>query len=107
MLYPSKINVFDSQEARPYKNDPEIVVMTILVQHFHDKEIKKFESVLRRKEGKVRFVLSEERSDSFYFVAQRQLLSRSTNKHSQHRSSSTTPSSRRTWTTSSETSAPR
>lgn len=31
MLVNSKINPFDSQEAKPYKNDPEILAMTNLV----------------------------------------------------------------------------
>ena len=38
---------------RSYKNVPEIVGMTNLVQHFHDNEIKKFESLLKRREGKI------------------------------------------------------
>jgi COP9 signalosome complex subunit 2 len=32
MLMQSTINPFDSQEAKPYKNDPEIVAMTNLVR---------------------------------------------------------------------------
>mmetsp|Transcript_37095 Transcript_37095/g.54529 ORF Transcript_37095/g.54529 Transcript_37095/m.54529 type:complete len:582 (-) Transcript_37095:205-1950(-) len=53
MLYASSINPFDSQEARPYKDDPEIVAMTNLVQAFHSNEIRKFEDILRRNEGKI------------------------------------------------------
>lgn len=30
MLSKSNINPFDSQEAKPYKNDPEIIAMTRL-----------------------------------------------------------------------------
>ena len=32
MLMKSDINPFDSQEAKPYKNDPEILAMTNLVR---------------------------------------------------------------------------
>mmetsp|Transcript_34810 Transcript_34810/g.70410 ORF Transcript_34810/g.70410 Transcript_34810/m.70410 type:complete len:567 (+) Transcript_34810:317-2017(+) len=53
MLHASSINPFDSQEARPYRDDPEIVSMTNLVQAFHNNEIKKFEGILRRNEGKI------------------------------------------------------
>jgi len=53
MLHASKINPFDSQEARPYKDDPEIVAMTNLVAAFHNNEIKDFEGILQRNEGKI------------------------------------------------------
>ena len=33
MLMKSDINPFDSQEAKPYKNDPEILAMTNLVRY--------------------------------------------------------------------------
>jgi COP9 signalosome complex subunit 2 len=35
MLMKSAINPFDSQEAKPYKNDPEILAMTNLVRYVH------------------------------------------------------------------------
>jgi COP9 signalosome complex subunit 2 len=47
MLHASAINPFDSQEARPYRDDPEIVAMTNLVQAFHNNEIQSFERILR------------------------------------------------------------
>jgi COP9 signalosome complex subunit 2 len=47
MLSTSSINPFDSQEARPYKEDPEIVAMTNLVQAFHDNDIYTFERTLK------------------------------------------------------------
>ena len=53
MLHASSINPFDSQEARPYRDDPEIVVMTNLVQAFHNNEIQTFERILRRNQGRV------------------------------------------------------
>jgi len=53
MLDRSAINPFDSQEARPYKDNPEITAMTNLVSAFHDNDIQKFESILRKNEGKI------------------------------------------------------
>lgn len=53
MLHAEGINPFDSQEARPYKDDPEIVAMTNLVQAFHGNEIRKFEGILKRNEGNI------------------------------------------------------
>lgn len=40
ILHESKIDPFDSQEAKPYKQDPEIVAMTNLVAAFRNKQIK-------------------------------------------------------------------
>jgi len=48
MLHASTINPFDSQEARPYKDAPEIVAMTSLVSAFHNNEIQQFELTLKR-----------------------------------------------------------
>lgn len=48
MLSTSSINPFDSQEARPYKEDPEISNMTNLVQAFHDNDIHSFERILKQ-----------------------------------------------------------
>lgn len=53
MLHASSINPFDSQEARPYRDDPEIVAMTNLVQAFHNNEIQKFEKILRQNQGRI------------------------------------------------------
>ena len=52
MLHASSINPFDSQEARPYRDDPEIQAMTNLVHAFQNNEIKKFESILRSSQGR-------------------------------------------------------
>ncbi|KAL7679444.1 putative proteasome component (PCI) domain, tetratricopeptide-like helical domain superfamily [Plasmopara halstedii] len=46
MLSESQVNVFDSQEAKPYENDKEIVAMTKLTDAFLHDEIKTFEQVL-------------------------------------------------------------
>lgn len=43
----SGINPFDSQEAKPYKNDPEILAMTNLVQAYQNDDIKEFETILK------------------------------------------------------------
>ena len=48
MLSESQVNVFDSQEAKPYENDKEIVAMTMLTDAFLHDEIKTFEKVLTR-----------------------------------------------------------
>jgi COP9 signalosome complex subunit 2 len=53
MLHASSINPFDSQEARPYRDDPEIAAMTSLVQAFHNNEIHKFERILQQSRGRI------------------------------------------------------
>eukprot|EP00118_Oscarella_pearsei_P019238 m.203471 g.203471 ORF g.203471 m.203471 type:complete len:444 (+) comp39625_c0_seq1:507-1838(+) len=47
MLMKSGINPFDSQEAKPYKNDPEILAMTNLVSAYQNDDINEFEKILR------------------------------------------------------------
>ena len=47
MLTNSEINPFDSQEAKPYKSDAEILVMTNLVSAYMRNEIREFEKILR------------------------------------------------------------
>lgn len=53
MLHASTINPFDSQEARPYRDDPEIVAMTSLVHAFQNNQIQDFERILRRNQGRI------------------------------------------------------
>mmetsp|Transcript_17016 Transcript_17016/g.45923 ORF Transcript_17016/g.45923 Transcript_17016/m.45923 type:complete len:434 (-) Transcript_17016:352-1653(-) len=48
MLMNSDINPFDSQEAKPYKSNPEIVPMTDLVQAYMQSDIRAFEKILAR-----------------------------------------------------------
>jgi len=48
MLMNSDINPFDSQEAKPYKNDPEIVALTNLVSAYMRHEIRAFEKLLKQ-----------------------------------------------------------
>lgn len=47
MLMKSDINPFDSQEAKPYKNDPEILAMTNLVNAYQNNDINEFEKILK------------------------------------------------------------
>lgn len=44
----SDINPFDSQEAKPYKNDPEILAMTNLVNAYQNNDINEFETILKQ-----------------------------------------------------------
>lgn len=46
-LMKSAINPFDSQEAKPYKNDPEILAMTNLVAAYQNDDISQFEAIIR------------------------------------------------------------
>lgn len=46
MLMKSDINPFDSQETKPYRNDPRINAMTELVDAYQRDDIKKYESIL-------------------------------------------------------------
>jgi COP9 signalosome complex subunit 2 len=47
MLMKSDINPFDSQETKPYKNDPRISVMTDLVTAYQRNDIHQYESILQ------------------------------------------------------------
>jgi len=47
MLMLATINPFDSTEAKPYKNDPEILAMTNLVSAYERSDIKAFEKILK------------------------------------------------------------
>lgn len=49
----SGINPFDSQEAKPYKNDPEILAMTNLVVSYQNDDIMEFESILRNNRNNI------------------------------------------------------
>ncbi|XP_053674826.1 COP9 signalosome complex subunit 2 [Anopheles nili] len=53
MLMKSGINPFDSQEAKPYKNDPEILAMTNLVMAYQNNDIMEFESILRNNRNNI------------------------------------------------------
>ncbi|KAL8710228.1 MAG: hypothetical protein Q9220_005159 [cf. Caloplaca sp. 1 TL-2023] len=47
MLMKSEINPFDSQETKPYKNDPRISAMTDLVDAYQRDDIQRYESILQ------------------------------------------------------------
>lgn len=49
----SGINPFDSQEAKPYKNDPEITAMTNLVSAYQNNDINEFENILKRQKHSI------------------------------------------------------
>ncbi|CAI4231605.1 unnamed protein product [Auanema sp. JU1783] len=46
MLIKSDINPFDSQEAKPFKNEPDIVAMTEMVSAYQENNIDGFEKIL-------------------------------------------------------------
>ena len=48
MLMRSHINPFDSQETKPYRNDPRIAAMTDLVEAYQQDDIHRYESVLSK-----------------------------------------------------------
>ena len=48
MLMKSDINPFESQETKPYKNDPQISVMTDLVDAYQQNDIHRYESILQK-----------------------------------------------------------
>lgn len=50
ILMGSDINPFDSQETKPYKNDPRIAAMTELVDAYQRDDIHKYEDVLQKNE---------------------------------------------------------
>lgn len=47
MLMKSAINPFDSQEVKPYKNDPEIQAMTNLITPYQNNNMKQFEKIFQ------------------------------------------------------------
>ncbi|KAL9603591.1 MAG: hypothetical protein Q9219_001094 [cf. Caloplaca sp. 3 TL-2023] len=47
MLMKSEINPFDSQETKPYKNDPRISAMTDLVDAYQRDDIDRYEAILQ------------------------------------------------------------
>ena len=53
MLMKSEINPFDSQEAKPYKHDPEIVAMTNLVNAYQSNDLHDFETILKNNEQNI------------------------------------------------------
>jgi COP9 signalosome complex subunit 2 len=48
MLSKSAINPFDSQEAKPYRNDPEVVALTDLISAYQHNDLTNFEAILHK-----------------------------------------------------------
>eukprot|EP00668_Euglena_longa_P029388 GGOE01036736.1.p1 GENE.GGOE01036736.1~~GGOE01036736.1.p1 ORF type:complete len:473 (+),score=198.08 GGOE01036736.1:83-1420(+) len=53
MLAVSKINPFDSPEAKPYKDNPDIVAMTDLLNSYEQNKIKDFERILQQNRSSI------------------------------------------------------
>ena len=53
MLMGSEVNPFDAQEARPFKSEPEIMVITTLVTAYQRNSISDFEDILRAHQDKL------------------------------------------------------
>jgi COP9 signalosome complex subunit 2 len=53
MLMRSGVDPFDAQESKPYKNDPEIVAMTNLVNAYQANDIREFERILRLNQASI------------------------------------------------------
>ena len=53
MLTKSSVNPFDSQEAKPYKNNPEIKAMTSLISAYQNDDIVEFEKILSAHRGAI------------------------------------------------------
>ena len=47
MLMESPVDPFDAQEAKPYKNDSQVLAMTDLVQAYQRNDISAFEKILK------------------------------------------------------------
>lgn len=74
MLHASTINPFDSQEARPYRDDPEIVALTNLVQAFHANDIAQFEHILRTKQNLMQDEFVRQHMEDLLRTIRRQVL---------------------------------
>ncbi|KAI0361120.1 PCI-domain-containing protein [Trametes cingulata] len=53
MLTGSEVNPFDSQETKPYKNDPQIKAMTDLVDAYQRREVHAAEKILRENKATI------------------------------------------------------
>uniref|UniRef100_A0A0X3PVD8 COP9 signalosome complex subunit 2 n=1 Tax=Schistocephalus solidus TaxID=70667 RepID=A0A0X3PVD8_SCHSO len=53
MLIKSSINPFDSQETKPYKDDPQIMAVTSLVTAYQENDINEFEKILREQRAAI------------------------------------------------------
>ncbi|KAL7423214.1 hypothetical protein Q5752_002514 [Cryptotrichosporon argae] len=53
MLMGSEINPFDSQETKPYKNDPQIIAMTSLVSAYQARDVQQAEKILKANQATI------------------------------------------------------
>lgn len=53
MLADSTINPFESQETKPYANNPHITVLTTLVDAYQRRDVREFQKILRKNEEAV------------------------------------------------------
>lgn len=53
MLLKSKVDPFDAQESKPYRNDPQILAMTNLVRAYQDNDIHEFEKILKNNQSSI------------------------------------------------------
>lgn len=72
------INVLDSQEAKPYKDDPEIVALTDLVDAYQAHDISRFESIVSgpHKESIMKDAFIKEHIEQLLLNIRRQVLIR-------------------------------
>lgn len=73
----SGINPFDSQEAKPYKNDPEILAMTNLVSSYQNNDINEFETILKQHRRNIMddpFIREHIEGKSYPWIAQPKTL---------------------------------
>ncbi|XP_056631431.1 COP9 signalosome complex subunit 2-like [Diorhabda sublineata] len=77
MLLTSAINPFDSQEAKPYKNEPEVKTMTDLISAFQNNDMKAFEKIFQENKGSLMAdpFIHEHISDLLKLVRSKALLS--------------------------------
>lgn len=55
MLMESKVDPFDSQEAKPYRNDPQISAMTSLIESYQAADLDAFERILSSRQNSSTF----------------------------------------------------
>ncbi|XP_057661692.1 COP9 signalosome complex subunit 2-like [Diorhabda carinulata] len=77
MLLTSAINPFDSQEAKPYKNEPEVKTMTDLISAFQNNDMKAFEKIFQENKSSLMAdpFIHEHISDLLKLVRSKALLS--------------------------------
>lgn len=67
MLMKSNINPFDSQEAKPYANDPEIKALTLLIDAFQNNKMEEFVQIFEKNKVLIYHSEQQESNKSFFF----------------------------------------